>query len=199
MKYSVGITGGIGSGKSTVCKIFSSLGVPVFNSDEQARSILNSDIALRDKIISIFGKDSYQGNQLNRSFIATKVFEDETSLEILNALVHPAVGKAFYTWRLTAEGPYCIKEAAILFETGIYEDLDFNILVKAPENLRIERVVARDGISEEEVQQRMKQQWSDEQKEALSDATIINDGEVMLLPQVLELHNSFLQQIKGNG
>ena len=190
----IGITGGIGSGKSTVCKIFELLGIPVFYADTAAKEVMHTDEELKKGVISTFGVESFsEAGILNRKYIADIVFYDEKALETLNALVHPAVFRAFDKWLLSQRNaPYVLKEAALLFESGSYKMCTHSILVKAPEHLKITRVMQRDNITESEVRLRMIRQLPDAEKEKLSDFTIINDENIPLIPQVLELHEHFL-------
>ena len=190
----IGITGGIGSGKSTVCKIFELLGIPVFYADTAAKEVMHTDEELKKGVISTFGVKSFsEAGILNRKYIADIVFYDEKALETLNALVHPAVFRAFDKWLLSQRNaPYVLKEAALLFESGSYKMCTHSILVKAPEHLKITRVMQRDNITESEVRLRMIRQLPDAEKEKLSDFTIINDENIPLIPQVLELHEHFL-------
>ena len=190
----IGITGGIGSGKTTVCKIFELLGIPVFYADPVAKEVMHTDDELKQGIISTFGIESFsEKGVLNRKFIADIVFYDEKALESLNALVHPAVFRAFDKWLLShRNAPYVMKEAALLFESGSYKMCTHSILVTAPEKIKVRRVMQRDGITEDEVRLRMLRQFSDEEKEKLSDFTIVNDENTLLIPQVLKLHEHFL-------
>lgn len=191
----VGITGGIGSGKTTVCKVFEVLGLPVFYADKVAKSIMNTNVLLRGDIIKEFGKDSYLENgELNRKHISSIVFNDQEQLSKLNALVHPAVFRAFDVWAIEQKyAPYVLKEAALLFESDSYKMCDQTILVRSPEALRIKRIVERDHSTSEEVRLRMKRQFADEQKEKLAVHIIINDEQVLLIPQILALHKHFLK------
>lgn len=196
----IGITGGIGAGKSLVSLIFETLGVPVFNADLEARSILESNPEVRDQILSLFGGEAYNGEQPNRPFLAKKVFGNEALRDKLNAIVHPAVGKAFAKWvEKHADADYILKEAAINFETGIYKSLDANILVTAPRELRIKRVVDRDATTAESVEKRMKAQWPDSEKRPLSDYEIVNDGSSALIPQVLAIHKDICRKASENS
>jgi len=190
----IGITGGIGSGKTTVCRIFEVLGIPVFYADVVAREVMISDKILVEGVKGAFGKDSYlEGGELNRKHIAGIVFNDAAELERLNALVHPAVFRAFDSWAASVkDAPYLIKEAALLFESGSYRMCNLNVLVTAPEALRIARVRKRDNISAQEVQQRIDKQFSDEKKVDMADFVIFNDEKHLLIPQVLQLHQHFL-------
>lgn len=189
----IGITGGIGSGKTTVCKIFEELGVPVYYADTRAKELMTNDVVLREKIIGHFGDQAYQNGVLNRMFLANQVFNDSDKLVLLNGMVHPAVAEDFETWLdEQSSAQYVLKEAAILFESGGYQDVDVTVLVIAPEDLRIARVTKRDGVSPEEVLKRMKNQWTQERKAKLADRILNNDGTQLLIPQVLELHQNFI-------
>jgi len=189
----VGITGGIGSGKTTVCRVFELLGIPVFYADAVAKEVMHSDAILRAEVLKAFGNESYfpDGN-LNRKHISDIVFQDEEELEKLNALVHPAVFRAFDQWALVQKAPYLIKEAALLFESESYKMCDVSVLVKSEDRLRIARVSKRDAISEEQVLLRMSRQLTDEEKEKLADYILYNDEKCLLIPQILHLHQTFL-------
>ncbi len=196
----VGVTGGIGSGKTTVCRIFEVLGIPVYYSDERSKALLNTDVSLMEQLRSRFGHDIYtRDGVIDRRKLGARVFADEAELNALNALVHPAVFKDFDNWALLQRAPYVLKEAAILFESGSYLDCDYTILVKAPAALRMERVMLRDGLTGELVQQRMDRQMSEEEKERMADLFINNDGKELLIPQVLRLHELFMKKAGFNG
>ena len=190
----IGITGGIGSGKTTVCKVFELLGVPVFYADDVAKSIMYTDPILKSGVLDAFGKNSYtQSGELNRSYISSIVFNDKHELEKLNSLVHPAVFRAFDNWVLSQKrASYVIKEAALLYESDAYEMCDQSILVISPIETRISRVKARDGISAEDIQLRMDRQFSDEQKMKFADHILNNDERQLLIPQIIQLHQQFL-------
>lgn len=182
----VGLTGGIGSGKSTVAKIFKSIGIPVFNSDDEAKKIVDELDEVKQQIKLQFG-DVYQDGKLNRTKLAEIVFEDKDALEKLNSIVHPAVGSSFKKWvDENSTQPILIKEAAILIESGAYQEMDSIILVHASEQIRVERVMKRNGISEREVRDRMKNQMSEEEKRKHCDYVIDNESQ-LLIPQVLEI------------
>ena len=170
----VGLTGGIGSGKSTIAKAFAALGIAVFNSDEQAKALIATDAQVKERIIAAFGEEAYQNGEYNRAYIAQIVFNNSEKLAILNGIVHPALAKYFKRWAKEQTSPYVLKEAAILFESGSYKDCDYIITVTAPEEMRIARVMARDHCTEAQVRARMAQQWSDAQRIALSNAVIEN-------------------------
>lgn len=190
----VGITGGMGTGKSTVAAVFAAMGIPVYDADSSARGIMNSDQALRQQIIAAFGEEAYAGGQLNRSWMAERVFRNEEQLAVLNRLVHPAVIAAADKWMQQQKAPYAIKEAAIIFESGSQRWLDFIIGVTAPLSLRIQRVMHRSHLTRDEVLSRIEQQMDDAIKMKLCDAVIINDEQHALIPQVLAIHNTILNQ-----
>lgn len=195
----IGITGGIGSGKTTVCKVFEILKIPVFYADDAAKSVMNKDPHLIDAIKREFGSELYSEEEiLDRKALAKLVFNNSQALEKLNSLVHPAAIQAFEDWSKEQDSPYVIKEAAILFESGSYKDCDFTILVYTPENLRIKRVMKRDNTTEAEVRARIDKQMPEDKKRELSDFVIENDGSTALLPQVLSLHDYFLSRSKLN-
>ena len=188
----VGITGGIGSGKTTVCGIFAALGVPIYYADARAKEVMVTDQQLMIDITRNFGDAAYQNGVLNRQFLAEQVFSNKDKLAVLNGLVHPAVGRDFMNWLLSHQQfPYVVKEAAILFESGAYKAVNTTVLVTAPEDVRLQRVMQRDGVAEAEVRKRMTNQWPEERKVELANHTIINDGKHLLIPQVLALHDKF--------
>lgn len=190
---SVGITGGIGSGKTTVARIFEALGIPVFIADDEAKKILHNNSDVKAGLVELFGNDVLnQDGSVNTTQMAEKMFPDASLRAKVNALIHPKVGAAFEAWREKQKAPYVLKEAAILFETGSYKQNDFNILITAPEKLRIERVMKRNGFSEAQVRERMKTQWTDEEKTPLADFVIENDGDQMLIPQVMKVHDRLM-------
>ncbi|RMF24535.1 MAG: dephospho-CoA kinase [Bacteroidetes bacterium] len=199
----VGITGGIGSGKTTVCRIFELLGVPVYYADERAKWLMTHDPELRHRIRERFGTEAYlPDGTLNRAFLAKQVFHDPEKLRGLNALVHPAVHADAARWHLEQSrkgASYTLREAALLFESGSYRHLDRMIVVTAPEELRIRRVMQRDGVSREAVRARMRHQWPEAEKAARADFLIQNDGEHLLLPQVLRVHRDLLNLAHKRG
>lgn len=170
----VGLTGGIGSGKSTVASYFAALGIPVYDSDTHAKALMQNDPSLRDQITQLLGPKAYNKEGLDRRWIASRVFSDPDLLKALNKRVHPAVRADFDRWRTEQKAPYVLQEAAILIENGAYQYLDYTILVIAPQKVRIERVVARDQVAPKQVQERMKQQWADADKIPLADFVIEN-------------------------
>jgi dephospho-CoA kinase len=191
----VGITGGIGSGKSTVSQLFQLLGVPVYNADENAKRLMNESPLIREKLLALFGPDSYNGQNLNRTFISKLVFNDAEKLAQLNAVVHPIVIQDGNDWLNRRTEPIVMKEAAIFFETGSGEGLDYIIGVYAPQALRIQRSMNRDGVSREDVLQRMSKQIDEELKMKLCDFVLLNDELHMLTPQVLDLHKLLLEKV----
>jgi dephospho-CoA kinase len=184
----IGITGGIGSGKTTVSKVFEQLGVPLYNSDERAKWLMNHNPIIVKKVTELFGEEAYQNNALNRAHVAKLAFSNKTLIEQLNSVVHPEVFKDFDNWiKAHAHYPYVLKEAALLFESNSYLTLDAMIVVDAPLEERINRVTKRDGITTDDVLKRISNQMPDEQKLAAADFIITNHYEP-LLPQVLFLH-----------
>ena len=191
----VGITGGIGSGKSTVSRFFTVLGIPVYNSDDRGKYLMIHDSGLIKNIKEAFGQESYfEDGSLNRTYLASEVFNNEEKLALLNSFVHPAVGNDFKKWiEMNSEAPYLLKESALLFETGIYQELNKNISVMAPKAMRIERVVLRDDHrSIQQIEDIIDKQSSDNQRRKLSDFLINNDGSELLIPQVLKIHQEIL-------
>ncbi len=184
----IGLTGGIGSGKTTVAEVFRRLGVPVFMSDDVARNLQEEDPEVKAAIQELFGPAIYAGGKLDREKVAGIVFTNKKKLEQLNAIVHPAVAKAFRQFcEAHHDKKYVLKEAAILFETGGHKQLDGMIVVTAPEELRASRVMRRDNVSREEVQRRMKHQWAEEEKVTKADFVIVNDEKSLVVPQVVEI------------
>ena len=190
----VGITGNIGSGKTTVSKIFEVLGVPIFYADAAAKEVMVKDEILIDAIKNAFGKQSYfDDGTLNRKHIAGIVFNDEKQLAILNSIVHPAVFRAFDNWlKQFSNAPYILKEAALLFESDSYKMCDKTIVVTAPLEMRVKRVIERDGLTEAEITSRDSKQFKQEEKVKLADHIIKNDNTELVIPQVLKLHNEFM-------
>lgn len=183
----VGLTGGIGSGKTTVAHIFASLGIPTYNADEAAKRLMIENVAIRKAITEKFGSDSYSGEELNRSHLSKIVFADPEKLNWLNTLIHPVTIADAHGWMKQQNSPYLIKEAALLFESGAAKDLDYIIGVTAPESLRISRVVKRDGIDASQVKKRIALQVEESLKLKLCDFIIDNDETTPLLSQVLEI------------
>ncbi len=189
----VGITGGIGSGKSTICRIFEVMEVPVFNADAEARRIQNEDPNIRSSMISLFGNEVYNDDGLNRKLVAELVFNNKLLLDQLNKIIHPATLVAFEKWKQDySSNHYVIKEAAILFESKSNIGLDKIIVVSAAEELRIERIVKRDNISREQIISRMNNQLAEEERIAKADFVIVNDEKSAIIPQVLAVHEKLL-------
>lgn len=191
----IGLTGGIGSGKSTVAKIFAHLGIPILNADLLAKSIMQTDSNIRNEIIKAFGTNAYESNQLNSAYIANIVFKDPYQLAVLNAIVHPATIKEGKLWAAKQRAQYVIKEAALFFESGSSEGINYIIGVAAPNHLRIKRVMLRDQISKEMVTQRMDQQIDQIIKMKLCDWVIQNDEQTLLITQVLQIHEQIQQNL----
>lgn len=184
----LGITGGIGSGKSTACKVFSALGIPVFEADSEAKKIINTNPEVRRQLIQLFGTEVYlEDRTVNRKYLADIVFNNRSLLSELNKIVHPAVRLTFIEWSKIQDSPYVIHEAAILFESGFHRIMDKTIVVVADENQRISRVLKRDDVSMELVRQRMQHQWSDEEKIKLADFVIRNNDDELIVPQIIEI------------
>ena len=182
----VGITGGIGAGKTFVCRVLEKMGYPVFYSDKEAKELMNVHPGIIQEITTLIGEQAYADGELNRPFLAEKAFENKDLLSRINAIVHPRVREAFANFVEQNAGLKGIvfNEAAILFETGAYKTFDATVLITAPESVRLNRVVERDTIPEGQVRSRMNNQWKDEEKAKLADFVIHNDGTTMLLPQI---------------
>lgn len=192
----IGITGGIGSGKSTVCRVFSVMGIPVFEADKVARKLMDTDEEIHEKLVRLFGAAVYLPDQtVNRKYLAGIVFKDPSLLTKLNEIVHPVVRKTFFDWCEKQESPYIIHEAAILFESGFYKMMDKTITVVTSEDERIRRVMKRDGITMELVKERIKNQLSDEERIKLADFVIGNNDDQLIIPQIIEID----KKIKANG
>lgn len=189
----VGLTGGMGSGKSTVANLFHILGVEIYSSDAEAKRLMLQNEILKAQIRELIGDESYVQNKLNKKFIASRVFSEPTLLEKLNALVHPIVRMDFINWAEERKSKnYVIQESALLFESGIASSFDYTILVTAGLEQRIERIIRRDASLRSDVLARINQQMSDEEKLKLADFHLNNSGDKLLIPQVLELHNKFV-------
>jgi dephospho-CoA kinase len=192
----IGLTGGIGSGKTTVAKIFEVLGIPVYYADAEAKRLMNTDPGLKEKIISAFGPESYSQGKLDRAWLATQVFDNAEKLGILNSFVHPLTIQDAESWMKRQSAPYAIKEAALIFEGKLDKYFDLIIGVTAPESLRLERTVQRDKISAEQVLLRMQQQMNEEEKMSRCDFVILNDGKQAVLPQVMKIHEALLETVR---
>jgi len=187
MATMIGLTGGIGSGKSVVAKIFATLGIPVFNADDEAKRIMQTSPEIKSKLIQQFGMDIYNESGLDKEKLASIVFDDPFQLQLLNAIVHPVTIQAAKDWAAKQTSPYVIKEAALIFESGAADGLLKVIGVTAPLSLRTHRVMQRDGITKEQVDARMRNQISDTIKMRLCDYVIENNNQQMVIPQVLAI------------
>ncbi|MFC6858475.1 dephospho-CoA kinase [Zunongwangia atlantica] len=194
----VGLTGGIGSGKTTISKMFKEIGVPVYIADDAGKELMDTSAKIREKIVQLLGESSYSGSKSNRPFIASKVFKDKALLEQLNAIIHPAVASHFKNWLSKQSSVYIIYEAAILFEKGSHKNFDFSILVTAPKETRIQRVLKRDNTSREQIEARMNNQWSDEKKIELADFVIKNEEIEESKKQVIHLNDIILKSAKNS-
>ena len=193
----VGLTGGIGSGKSTVAHIFETLGIPVYYADDAAKKLMNEDEGLKQQVQQLFGDPSYINGQLNRAFVSAQVFNNPEKLATLNSIVHPATIADAEKWMQHQSAPYAIKEAALIFESGAQENLDNVIGVFAPKAIRIKRVMDRDGITREEVLARMNKQINETIKMRLCSYVITNNEQELLIPQVLAVHQALLALQQG--
>ena len=190
----IGITGGIGTGKTIVCQIFETFGIPVYYSDQRAKYLMENDKNLIRQITENFGQVYTKDGKLNRKKLAQIIFNDKNKLQTINQIVHPAVKADFLLWSKKQQTPYVIKESALLFESKQYTDLDYIVTVWAPLELRIIRTMQRDNISRQKVIERINNQLDDQFKIYRSDFLIINDEQTALLPQILNLHKFFLKQ-----
>ena len=197
----LGVTGGIGSGKTSVCRVFSVLGIPVFSADLYAKEIMDDDQAIKTKLNNLTGKDLYESGSLDRAGLASLIFSNPGLLREVNSIVHPVVFNTFRTWAKQHTAPYVIMEAAILFESGAYSFVDRVLTVVAPLEERIERVMMRNKLTHEQVYQRIRNQMEDEQRIKLSHYVIRNSENDMIIPAVLEIHKDLLSQFnsKTNG
>lgn len=191
----VGLTGGIGSGKTTAARQFVALGIPVYIADDEAKKLMNRSKVIKRKLITLFGEEAYLNSELNRPFIASIIFNDKTYLQKMNAIVHPQVATHFKKWCLKQNAPYVIKEVAILFENGGHKLCDLVITVTAPLELRIERLLKRDNTSREKIESIMKNQWSDDEKIKLSHHLIHNITLENTKKQVGEIHEKIIKSI----
>ena len=187
----IGITGGIGAGKSLVAEIIKAMGYPVYNSDERAKELTESNPKIKEGLIHLFGEEIYQNDTLNKFALAQAIFSDESLREKVNALIHPIVREDFNLWALAQNNSLVFNESAILFETGSFKNFDAIILVYAPKELRIKRIMKRDNCSENEVLKRMNAQFSDEEKYQLTEFRVLNDEQTPLLKQVEQIILSF--------
>lgn len=188
----IGITGGIGSGKTVVCKVFELLGVPVFYADDEAKKLyLIKEV--RDLLLKKYGDNIYKSiYEINKEKLAEIIFNNPDELKFINSLIHPMLAKVYKDWCNTYKHlPYTLKEAAILFESGAYKEMDAVILVIAPKEIRINRIIKRDNFTRLQIEERMKNQWTEEERIAHADFIIYNDEEQLVLPQIIELHQKF--------
>jgi len=191
----VGLTGGIGSGKTTIAKAFEALGIPIYIADDEAKKLMNTSKVIKRKLITLFGEDAYKEEKLNRPFLAQAIFNNKALLKKMNAIVHPKVAKHFTKWKNKQKAPYVIKEAAILFENGSYKNYDYIITVTAPEKTRIERVLKRDNTNIKKVKAIIANQWKDNKKIELSDYVIVNTNLETTNQEVLKTHSNLLKKI----
>jgi dephospho-CoA kinase len=194
--YKVGITGGIGSGKSTLCQLLTAFGASLYDSDSRAKSLMAEDERLHDALCDEFGAECYNDEGLNRSFLASKVFGDEEALQRLNAIVHPAVREDFRRWAAEQRSEYVILESAILFESGFDSEVDTTIAVLAPLEERLRRTVERDGVSREDVLRRISHQLSDDELHSRADRTIVNLRRDYLESDAEQLHKTLLYEAR---
>jgi len=184
----VGLTGGIGSGKTTVAAMFKDLGVPVYIADVEAKKLTNTSKVIKRKLVELLGEESYTKEGLNSTFVASRIFNDKALLQKVNQIIHPKVRAHFKRWAAKQKGSYCIKEVAILFENGGYKECDFTVLITAPKQIKIERLLKRDATTKEEIAARMKNQWSDSRKSKLAHKVIENINLEKTQKAVLQLH-----------
>jgi dephospho-CoA kinase len=199
MALRIGLTGGIGSGKSAVAKIFETLGIPVYYADDAARRIMNENDHLRKQLIRHFGEESYTNNQLDRKYLSSRVFNNPEKLSFLNSLVHPLTIADADQWMKLQTTPYIIKEAALIFESDAWKHLDKVIGVSAPYELRLQRAMKRDHITAEEVEARMSKQMNEAEKMKRCNYVIINDEMELLIPQVIALHEKLIEEAREKG
>lgn len=192
----VGLTGGIGSGKTTVAEMFANLGVPIYIADDEAKKLIKSSKVIKRKLLKLFGEEAYINGSLNKPFIANAIFNNKALLEKMNAIIHPKVASHFYKWMLKQTAPYVIKEAAILFENNTYKSFDFIITVTAPKEIKIERLLKRDDTSLKKIEDIMKNQWTDEEKIKYSDFAIVNKSIENTEMQVAKIHAKIIESLE---
>ncbi|MBQ2036963.1 MAG: dephospho-CoA kinase [Alistipes sp.] len=192
--YKIGVTGGIGSGKSTVCELLRDRGVAVYDSDSRAKQLMAESDALHEQLTATFGAECYNAEGLNRAFLASKVFGNEEALQQLNSIVHPAVRADFQTWAEQQQSPYVVLESAILFEAGFETEVDATLAVMAPMPMRLERTMARDGVDKESVMRRMEHQLSDDELHRRASRTIVNINREYLEGDIEQLHKIFVYE-----
>lgn len=191
----IGLTGGIGSGKTTVAHIFEVLGIPVYYADDAAKKIMSENEDIKQAIIKSFGTESYVDGKLNRAFLAQEVFSDPQKTLLINSIIHPATIADVEQWFEKQQGPYAIKEAALIFEANAEKKLDLVIGVSSPLELRLQRVMQRDSITKEAVEKRMHHQMNADQKMDRCDFIINNNDRELLIPQVISIHEKLLQNM----
>ena len=192
--YKIGVTGGIGSGKSTVCELLRDRGVAVYDSDSRAKQLMAESEALHEQLIAAFGAECYNAEGLDRAFLASKVFGNEEALQQLNSIVHPAVRADFQAWAEQQQSPYVVLESAILFEAGFETEVDATLAVMAPMPMRLERTMARDGVDKESVMRRMEHQLSDDELHRRASRTIVNINREYLEGDIEQLHKIFIYE-----
>lgn len=193
----IGLTGGIGSGKSTVAAIFRLLGIPVYDADSASKRLMSENPVLKQQIKNSFGEESYIDGELNTKYLAQQVFNDKNKLALLNSFVHPATKQDSEKWLQFQRAPYVIREAALIFETGSEKELDLVVGVSSPLELRIKRTMLRDKVSRDQVKLRMENQMNEDEKLRLCQHVIINDERQLIIPQVINLHRIFINQAKN--
>ena len=189
----VGITGGIGSGKTTISNYLKSFGIPLYVADKEAKALMNRSKVIKQKLIQLFGDEAYVDGKLNRPFLAKMIFKDKSLLNQMNAIVHPKVASHFKRWLKKQDAPYILKEAAIIFENNLQSNYDYIITVVADENLRIERILDREDTTREKVKAVINNQWSDSHKKKLSDFVISNNDLDQAKKQALQIHKKLLK------
>ena len=192
----VGLTGGIGSGKTTIATMFNELGIPIYIADIEAKKLTNSSEEIKAELLKILGDNAYNEDGLNRKYVADQIFNDAELLKKVNKIIHPQVAKHFKNWAKQQSEAYCIKEAAILFENGGYKECDYTILVTAPKETRIDRILKRDDTTEAEIKSRMDNQWPDEKKMELADFVIENTDIDATKEQVIKVHEYLINTAK---
>lgn len=194
-KLKVGITGGIGSGKSFCARYFQALGIPLYSADDRAKELMRTDRSIKSHLTALLGEDAYlTSGELNKPFLRQQLFGNADIRKQIDAIVHPAVGKDYEQWHAAQHTPFTLKEAALLVESGSYKELDHLIMVKAPAELRFQRIMQRDKIGMEEVHKRIQSQWPEEKKSEAADYFIDNSGLFPLLPQIIGLYKEIISQ-----
>jgi len=193
--YTVGITGGIGSGKSIICKVFQQLGIAVYDADSRGKALLREGVSVKEQVIAAFGTNAYNSDgSVNKVYLSDKVFSNKDALDKLNSIVHPAIRDDFKQWLSEQEGPYVLKEAAILIESGAYKELDEIIVVEATEAVRLRRVMDRDRSGEDQVRERMNAQLTDEERKIHAQHVIDNNDDQLIIPQILKIHEDIISR-----